>query len=86
MSTPSPQSVVERRRRLDWASLLLFSTGLVCGTLAARLVVTDGQHPLILIPALLAVYVGARHLTKWEAREVSTGQAATDASAGIPPQ
>lgn len=63
--------VVERRRRLDWASVLLLATGLICGTLALRLVIVGDQNPLIVIPALLAVITGARHLTKWEARELT---------------
>lgn len=69
MSSPATPPVIERRRRLDWASLLLLCTGLVCAVLAGWLTVVRDQHPLLLVPSVLATYVGTRHLTKWEARE-----------------
>lgn len=71
MSRHPVSPVVERRRRLDYASLLLLCTGLVCGVAAGWLTFARGQHPLLIIPSLLAVYTGARHLTKWEAHEVA---------------
>lgn len=66
MSHHAAPPVVERRRRLDWASALLLGVGLLCGVLAGWLMLARDQHPLLLVPSLLAVYTGARHLTKWE--------------------
>lgn len=67
MSHQAAPPGADRRRRLDWASTLLLSTGLVCGVLAGWLVLARDHHPILLVPSVLAVYTGARHLTKWEA-------------------
>jgi uncharacterized membrane protein YfcA len=67
-STP----VVERRRRLDVASLALMLTGVIAGGYSGWLIATQGHHPILLIPSVCAAVTGARHLTKWEARELAT--------------
>lgn len=72
MSSRATSPIAQHRRRLDWASLLLLSTGLVCGVLAGWLTVVRDHHPILLVPSLLAVYTGARHLTKWEALRPAT--------------
>lgn len=69
MSTGFVSSVVERRR-LDVASLLLMLVGIVCGALSGWLIANEGHHPLLLLPSVFAAITGARHLTKWEAREL----------------
>lgn len=70
MATIPGAPVVERHRRLDWASVLLMLTGLVAGGYSIWLIAVHGHHPILLIPSACAAVTGARHLTKWEAREV----------------
>jgi len=63
----SHTDVPSSRRRLDVASLVLLAIGLVFGGLSGWLVTNHGLNALIIIPSLVAVAVGATHITKREA-------------------
>lgn len=57
---------VTQRRRIDYASLALAVVGVISGMLSLVLIV-DGKTPLIILPSLVAIATGVRHLTKLEA-------------------
>ncbi|MDQ2737156.1 MAG: hypothetical protein M3Y35_00695 [Actinomycetota bacterium] len=59
---------VRSHRRVDVASLLLLLVGLASAWCCYRLVTDHDTNPLILIPSIVAATVGARHITKREAR------------------
>ncbi|WP_138757671.1 hypothetical protein [Modestobacter altitudinis] len=54
-------------RRLDVASLALLLVGLVFGVLAYWLITAHDVTPLVLIPSVVAITIGATHLTQREA-------------------
>ncbi len=54
-------------RRLDAASLALLVVGLVFGALSYWLIADHGLNPLILVPSVVAVTLGATHISKREA-------------------
>lgn len=55
-------------RRLDVASLGLLLVGLVFGVLAYWLITVRHVNVLVLVPSIVAITIGATHLTKREAR------------------
>ncbi|MBL3689482.1 hypothetical protein D3226_05840 [Leucobacter chromiireducens subsp. chromiireducens] len=55
------------RRRLDVASLILTVVGLVFGVFSYLLIVHGGVTPLLLVPSVIALTIGATHLVKHEA-------------------
>lgn len=55
------------RRRLDVSSLLLLLVGLLFGGYSYWLITVGQFTPLIAVPSIFAVAVGASHLTKQEA-------------------
>lgn len=57
---------VEPRRRLDVAGLLLLVVGIVSGAFAYWLTTHQGVNVLILVPSVVAITLGALHLTKRE--------------------
>ncbi len=54
-------------RRLDMASLALLLVGLVFGVIAYWLISVRDVNALIIIPSVVAVTMGACHITKREA-------------------
>lgn len=58
---------IHSRRRLDVASLILTLVGLAFSALAFWLVSAERVNALIVIPAIVAVTIGATHLVKYEA-------------------
>lgn len=54
------------QRRLDAASLVLLLIGLVSGVFSYWLIADRGLNALILVPSVIAAYIGATHLTKRE--------------------
>ncbi|MFS3128659.1 hypothetical protein ACLM5J_09665 [Nocardioides sp. Bht2] len=55
------------RRQVDAASLALLIVGLVFAVLTGWLSVRGDVNPLVIIPSLVAIAMGASHLTKWVA-------------------
>ncbi|SDS22025.1 hypothetical protein SAMN04488543_1304 [Friedmanniella luteola] len=55
------------QRRLDAAGLVLLLIGLASGVFAYWLIADRGLNALILVPSVIASYIGATHLTKREA-------------------
>lgn len=55
------------RRRIDVASLLLLLVGLAVGVLAYWLVQNGNVNTLVIVPSVVAVLTGTRHLMKREA-------------------
>lgn len=55
------------RRRLDVASLALLLVGLASAVFACWLVAAHHWSALVILPAVLAVILGATHLTKMQA-------------------
>lgn len=54
------------RQRLDPAGLALLVLGLVFAAFAYRLVDEANANPLLIAPSVVAVTIGATHLTKRE--------------------
>ncbi|MCU1614696.1 MAG: hypothetical protein JWO98_2236 [Frankiales bacterium] len=54
-------------RRLDVASLALLLIGLVFGAVSYWLITVHGLSALIIVPSIVAVTIGATHITKREA-------------------
>jgi hypothetical protein len=66
-TTHSRRAHPDARRRLDLASAMLTSVGVLAGVLAYWLITAHGTSPLLLIPAIVATTIGATHLVKYEA-------------------
>ncbi|GEM_PF-3289468 len=54
-------------RRLDVASLTLLLIGLVSGVFSYWLITYNGVNALVIIPSIVAITIGATHITKREA-------------------
>ena len=55
------------RRRLDLASTTLFLLGLVFAVVSYVLITQHGANPALLVPSIIAITLGATHLTKHQA-------------------
>lgn len=58
------------RRRIDAGSALLALAGAVCLVVSYLVVQSGGSNPLILVPSVVAITLGVRHLVVKEARDV----------------
>ena len=67
MATTTYSHHPRARRRLDVASLLLMLCGIAFGALAYWLVQDRNYNTLVIVPAIVAVTLGASRLVKWEA-------------------
>jgi purine-cytosine permease-like protein len=54
-------------RRLDKASLALLIVGVVCAIAGIFMIINQNVFFIILLPALIAIYSGAKNITKLEA-------------------
>lgn len=54
-------------RHIDLAGLALVVCGLLSGIIAYVCVTRLGQDPLLLVPSVVAMTIGALHLTRWVA-------------------
>jgi ribose/xylose/arabinose/galactoside ABC-type transport system permease subunit len=54
-------------RRLDAASLALLLIGLAAGVFSYWLITYRGLNALIIVPSIVAITIGATHITKREA-------------------
>lgn len=55
------------RRQIDLASVALLVLGLVFAGVSYVLITQNGANPALLVPSVIAITLGATHLTKHQA-------------------